>query len=163
MTQPSADPSLFELLTKFFAENEWLASRLGEEPVLQLAFQGSNGRWLCFAQAREEMRQVVFYSVAPVQVPEDKRMAVAEFITRANYGLILGNFEMDFGDGELRYKTSIDVENTTLNMELLQPLTFVNVSTMDRYMPGIMGVIYGGLSPLGAVNQVESAAAQQRP
>jgi len=152
--------SLFDLLVQFFNENEWLATRLGEEPVLQLAFQGNNGRWLCFAQAREEMRQVVFYSVAPVQVPEDKRATISEFITRANYGLILGNFELDFADGELRYKTSIDVEDTSLNMELLQPLTFVNVSTMDRYLPGIMGVIYGGLSATAAVRQVEEAASK---
>lgn len=158
---PETTPtSLFDLLSQFFKENEWLATRLNEEPVLQLAFQGNNGRWLCFAQAREDMSQVVFYSVAPVQVPPEKRLAISEFITRANYGLILGNFELDFGDGELRYKTSIDVEGTTLNMELLQPLTFVNVSTMDRYLPGIMGVIYGGLTPTAAVNQVEEAAAK---
>lgn len=157
MPEP-ANSSLFDLLIRFFKENDWLATPLNEEPVLQLAFQGNNGRWLCFAQAREEMRQVVFYSVAPVQVPVDKRMAVSEFITRANYGLILGNFELDFADGELRYKTSIDVEDTTLSMELLQPITFVNVSTMDRYLPGIMGVIYGGLSAQAAVIQVEEAA-----
>lgn len=159
MTETAADPTLFEILKRFFDENEWLATRLGEDTVLQLAFQGNNGRWLCFAQAREEMRQVVFYSVAPIQIPAEKRMALAEFITRANYGLILGNFELDFGDGELRYKTSVDVEESQLSLELLQPVTFVNVSTMDRYLPGIMAVVYGGQSPQEAVKQIEVNAA----
>jgi hypothetical protein len=156
MTDINPTATLFETLSAFFSENEWLATRLGEEPVLQLAFQGTNGRWLCFAQAREEMRQVVFYSVAPIQVPAEKRAAVAEFTTRANYGLILGNFELDFGDGELRYKTSLDIEGVDLVPAMLQPLTFVNVSTMDRYLPGLMAVVYGGQSPEAAVEQIEA-------
>ena len=129
---------------------------MGVEPVLQLAFQGTHGRWLCFAQAREESSQVVFYSVAPVQIPEDKRVAVAEYITRANYGLIIGNFELDFIDGELRYKTSLDAEGTPLTTELLQPVTFANVSTMDRYLPGLMAVLYGNVSPQTAIEQIEN-------
>jgi hypothetical protein len=31
-----------------------------------------------------------------------ERAPPAEFITRANYGLIIGNFELDFEDGEIR-------------------------------------------------------------
>jgi hypothetical protein len=150
-------PAIYDTLVQFFSDNEWPTTRLGDEPVLQLAFQGANGRWLCFAQAREENSQVVFYSVAPVQVPPDKRQAVSEFITRANYGLILGNFELDFVDGELRYKTSLDVEGTPLSAELLQPLTFANVTTMDRYLPGLMAVLYGGTSPAEAIQQVETS------
>ena len=86
----SPTPTIFNTLIRFFADNEWPATQMGEEQVLQLAFQGTHGRWLCFAQAREEMSQVVFYSVAPVQIPEEKRPSVSEFITRANYGLIIG-------------------------------------------------------------------------
>lgn len=151
-----ASPTIYDTLLGFFQDNEWPATKLGDEPVLQLAFQGTHGRWLCFAQAREQSSQVVFYSVAPVQIPEDKRAALAEFITRANYGLILGNFELDYTDGELRYKTSLDVEGTPLTTELLQPLTFANVSTMDRYLPGLMAVLYGGVEPKTAIEQIES-------
>lgn len=156
MTESSA-PTLFDTLTHFFQVNEWPATQLGADPVLQLAFEGVNGRWLCFAQSRQESSQVVFYSVAPVQIPADKRAALSEFITRANYGLILGNFELDFTDGELRYKTSLDVEGTPLTTELLQPLTFANVSTMDRYLPGLMAVLYGSVSPQAAIEQIETS------
>ena len=48
----------------------------------------------------------VVYSIFPIKVPEDKRSEIAEFITPANYGLNHGNFEMDFDDGEIRYKTT---------------------------------------------------------
>jgi hypothetical protein len=51
-----------------------------------MRFQGQNGQWTCFAQVREEQSQFVFYSVCPVNASEDKRLAVAEFLTRANWG-----------------------------------------------------------------------------
>ena len=73
-------------------------------------FKGKTGRWECIARAREEERQIIFYSIIDVFAPEDKRHLVAELLTRANFGMIIGNFEMDFSDGELRFKTSLDVE-----------------------------------------------------
>jgi len=43
-----------------------------------------------------------------------------KFLTRANYGMMIGNFEMDFTDGEIRYKTSIDVEGDKLSSALIK-------------------------------------------
>ena len=53
-------------------------------------------------------RHTLVYTTALLAVPEEKRSAVCEFITRANYGLPSGNFEMDCNDGELRYKVYLD-------------------------------------------------------
>jgi hypothetical protein len=121
---------------------------------------------MCYAQVveDEETAQFIFYSVCPVNVPENKRLSVAEFITRANYGLLIGNFELDLVDGEVRFKTSIDVKDDRLSSALFQPLVYTNVVMMDRYLPGIMAVIYGGVSPENAIAQIEnepeSAASQ---
>ena len=78
------------------------------------------------------------------------------FLTRANYGLLIGNFEMDYNDGEVRYKTSIDVEGDRLSKALVKRLVYDNLAVMDRYLPGVLSVIYGGASPTEAIAQVES-------
>ena len=142
-------------MTEFFTKEEWPFMPIEAEPILRLPFRGDNGQWLCYAQAREEQEQFVFYSVCAASVPEDKRQAAAEFVTRANYGLIVGNFEMDYRDGELRYKTSIDVEDDRLSPALIRSLVYANVAMMDRYLPGIMAVLYGSATPEEAVAQVE--------
>ena len=131
-------------------------ARLPGETILQMAFQGHAHQWTCWAQAREDTGQIVFYSVAPVAIPADKRPALAEYITRANYGLIVGNFEMDFDDGEFRYKTSIDLEGVGPDPALFVPLVYANVATMDRYLPGVMSMIYGNASPVEAIAQIEA-------
>lgn len=146
---------IIEVVKTFFAEDEWDVDEMEEVPVVRVAFQGRNGRWQCYAQEREPQQQFVFYSVCPINVPAEKYTAVAEFITRANYGLAIGNFEMDFGDGEVRYKTSIDVEGDRLTPALVKRLVYANVVMMDEYLPGLMTVVYGEASPQEAIAQIE--------
>ncbi len=146
---------LFDAVTKFFDDDEWNYERMGERPVLRLGFSGKNGRWLCYARIDEERNQFFFYSVCGQNAPEDKRTPVSEFLTRANYGMQIGNFEMDFEDGEIRYKTSVDFDGFEPNNEILKNLVYANIITMDRYLPGLMQVIWGGVDPREAVAAIE--------
>jgi hypothetical protein len=148
--------SVREQMVRFFEQDGWPAMTVPGSGALQITFQGQHGNWVCYAQARDDASQLAFYSVCPVNAPELRRVLVSEFITRANYGLIIGNFELDLDDGEIRYKTSIDVEQAELSSDLIQPLVYANVWTMDRYLPGLMAVIYGSASPLQAIEMVES-------
>ena len=147
--------AILDALTTFFKEENWAFSQVEGKPVLWMDFPGRNGRWTCFAREDEEKQIFLFHSYLPVKAPEDKRPVLADFLTRANYGLYIGNFEMDFNDGEVRYKTSIDVEGTELNHALIKGAVYANVAIMDKYLPGIMSVIYGGSSPTEAIALVE--------
>ncbi|MEG4446293.1 YbjN domain-containing protein [Microcoleus sp. AT9_B5] len=152
---PTTDGQFFEEIVNFFEEDGWPFVQIEGEPLLQMVFQGENGKWTCYAKARDDQEQFVFYSVCPINAPDSKRLAVAEFLTRANSGMIIGNFEMDFEDGEIRYKTSIDVEDDSLSCALIKRLVYANVMMMDAYLPGIMSVIYGDVTPVDAIAQIE--------
>ncbi len=154
------DPTrVLERLMVFFREDEWAFEKLPDRPLLRLPFQGQNGKWNCYAQVRvtKDLEQILFYSVAPLTIPEESRLAVAEFITRANYAMALGNFEMDFSDGEVRFKTSVDVTNVEVLPGLLRPVVYTNCLMMEKYLPGLMSVIYTHVSPEEAVRQIEGA------
>jgi hypothetical protein len=146
---------IFKEIVNFFTEDDWPYTKIKGEPVLLTAFQGENGKWNCSAKVREEQEQFVFYSICPINAPENKRIAIAEFLTRANSGMIIGNFELDFADGEIRYKTSIDVTRDSLSSELVKQLVYANVRMMDEYLPGIKSVIDGDVSPEDAIAQIE--------
>lgn len=151
-----SEEQIFNAMVAFFEEDNWEFQWLKDTPVLSMGFSGRNGKWQCYAQARELQQQFVFYSVCPLNVPEDRLQIVAEFLTRANYGMIIGNFEMDFEDGEIRYKTSIDVDGTELVSALIRQMVYANVVVMDHYIGGIMRVIYGGATPTEAILEIES-------
>jgi hypothetical protein len=139
----------------FFKTDDWPATKIENQLALSMNFQGQNGRWSCYGRVEEEKQIVLFYSYCPVKAPEEKRPILADFLTRANYGLYIGNFEMDYNDGEVRFKTSLDVEGDELSAALMKRLVYDNVGVMDKYLPGVMSVIYGGASPTEAIAKVE--------
>ena len=144
-----------DVIVQFFTEDEWAFYRNEEEPVLQMGFAGEHGNWTCFAHALDDSRRFIFLSVMESNVPQEKRLAVAEFLTRVNYALFLGSFEMDFSDGEVRYKTAIAVEDGQLTQAMIKKMVYANVMSMDRFLPGILSLIAGEVSPAEAWAQIE--------
>jgi len=146
---------IFEALAAFLEDDHWPVSVVEERKTIKTGFNGDHGEFNCFAQAREEQEQFAFYSVFPVKTNAKDFGAVAEFITRANFGMIIGNFEFDFSDGEIRYKTSVDLEGVEVQASLLRNLVYANVLTMDKYFTGLMRVMYGGITPEEAIREIE--------
>jgi len=144
----------FTTLKQFLHEDGWYPQRIGDKSVLRVGFAGQNGQLTCFAFIFADYEQFLFYVIAPIKAPADVRPMVSEFVTRANYGLRIGNFEMDFSDGELRYKTSLDFEGERLTAGLVKNTIYPAVQTMDRYLPGLMSVIHGDKSPAEAIAEL---------
>ncbi|MBN2801024.1 MAG: YbjN domain-containing protein [Deltaproteobacteria bacterium] len=142
---------------QFFTEDEWPFDEVEEHAMLTTGFKGKNGNFRCYVRERSEQEQIAFYSVSPMDVPGEHRTAVAEFVARANYGMVIGNFEFDFSDGEIRYKTSADVEGTEVNQTFVKNLVYANLVMMDQYLPGLMQVVYAGVTPLDAIRTIEQA------
>lgn len=147
--------TIFTTVREFFEREDWPIRQLDEDLALGMAFQGENGQFTCYAKALAELQQFVFYSFCPVNVPENKQMTVAELLVRINNGLIVGNFEFNFGSGQICYKTSIDVEGDRLSVALVEQLVYANVLTMDRYLPAILCVIQADITPKAALAHVE--------
>ena len=149
---------LFARTVKFLDADGWSPEPLEEEEgVVAVGFQGDNGAWSCFAAALEDQERVVFYSVYPETIAEQGRAAVAELFTRANFGLLIGNFEIDLSDGEARYRTSIDVEGAELTDALLRQMIYANVTTMDHFFAVIGAVAAGDESPEEAMLDIGPA------
>jgi hypothetical protein len=146
----------FDGLGRFLEEDGWYPQRLDDRFIYRMGFSGKNGQTVCFAQVRVDLEQFLFYVIAPVKAPEDVRPAVVEFITRANYGLRIGNFEFDYDDGEVRYKSSLDFEGLPLSDALIKHAIYPAVQTMDRYLPGLMEVIYSDKPPIDAIAEIEA-------
>jgi hypothetical protein len=152
---PPFELDALEIFADFFRQIDWSFQRVPEQETLELRFQGSSAVWPCFAHVRRAGTQCAFYSVCPEQVPPERRAAVAEYLTRANFGLIVGNFEMNWASGEVRFKTSLDVEGDRLSRALVRQLVEANVSLMDLYLPGIQAVIKAEISPAEAIIELE--------
>ncbi len=148
---------IFDAMVDFFQEDEWDFDQVGGNAELIMAYAGDNGEWRCFAQARDDENQFVFYSVLEDSVPAEKQAAAAEYLMRATYGLVMGAFELSFDeDGEVRFRTGIDVDGGELTRDMIKNIVYFNLFTMDRYVRGLKQVLDGDLSPAEAVEQAEA-------
>ena len=127
--------------------------KIDSEDVLSFPVE-STSSWRMDVTVREAEGQVIVRSVYPLPVPTDRREAVALFLTYANAGLVIGNFELDMAEGELRFKTSIEVGSSPLPEALARPLFLRNVGTFRRHVPGFEAVI-DGEDPVEALAAVE--------
>ena len=147
---------LFDILVDFLSQDGWAPESLPGEAMARLRVRGENGEWEAFAQAREADQQIVVYSECPLSAPADRRPEVMAFITRANFGLSIGNFELDLDDGEIRYRTSLDVKDDRLSPPLLRQLVWNNIAMLDRYLPALRQVIESGASAAEALAPIDS-------
>jgi hypothetical protein len=130
-------------LESFFETSGWPVDAVERpRPALQSEFEGEDDTWMCYAIALEEAEQALFYSVYPEAIPRDRLGAVAEFITRVNFDLPIGNFELGFDTGELRMKTSIDVADDRISVPLVRNLVTANVVVMNRYVGALRRVAF---------------------
>ncbi len=96
------------------------------------------------------------YAAASIKADEAHLSAVAEFIARANYGLRMGNFEMDYKDGEVRYKCHNRFEDRVPSDAELWFITVRCPESMwRRYGNAFLKVIFGDVSPEDAIAEAE--------
>lgn len=103
-------------------------------------FEGVYSRFDFRIVVRVDDVQVFMYLPATASKQKDK---MAEFITRANYGMILGKFEMDYEDGEIRFQyaqpsSAILHDSTDASLDAI---FFLAPSMMMRYAPGMAKVL----------------------
>lgn len=141
--EAAGETVLLEELKQVFVENGWPFSEVRGAQALVSDLSGPLGTWKFYAQVVDEQDLILLYSVCPLRVPPGRRPEVSQFLTGANYGLAAGNFELDFEDGEIRYKTVLHHYGDGLDAAVLKRLVRSNGMAMETYLPGIGAVITG--------------------
>ena len=118
--------------------------RIPDMPVINLPVEGATGKLNLYIHSHEQNRRLFVYSrPQDLPVPQKRISALAEFLTRANFGLPLGNFEIDINDGEFNFKNSIDVNGGELSVDMVKTLIVFLLECINRYLPGIRAVLAG--------------------
>jgi hypothetical protein len=107
---------------------------------------GDNGNWriLIVVIDRDELRRVIVYAQLPARIPAVNMLKVAELLTRINCPLIIGNFTLDFDDGEVMFKTTLDLADVQVTKAIFEQMYVINLSIMNHYFAQILSVGYGG-------------------
>lgn len=98
--------------------------------------------------------EILAYGVCPIIADSDSAemmSRMAEFICRANYGLKNGCFELDYRDGEVRFKSYIDCRGTIPSQEVIKNSIYCAAAMFRRYGDGIVSVVFSDCKPEEAI------------
>lgn len=93
--------------------------------------------------------------IGPERSKPEQMQAVAEYLTRANYGMYVGNFELDYDYGEVRFKTSTRCYDRVPGQEEIMMLVEMPVAMMERYGSGMISVMLAGADPAKMIDEAE--------
>ncbi len=91
----------------------------------------------------------ILYAVSPLSADENDpaMMArMAELLCRINYGLRNGNFEMDYRDGEIRYKSYVDCEEILPSSKIIRNSIYIPATSFEGYGDAIVSVMFTDVS-----------------
>lgn len=119
-----------------------------------LALANPHGVYQIYITADDEKDFVRVICQYGSRVPIDRRVAVAEALTRINWQRAIGGFDMDFSDGEVRFRVGIDVEGGLLSAQMVDNMVGFSLHTMDKYHDALMRIAFGDADPETAIVEV---------
>lgn len=145
-----------ERMTEVLKARDWNFEVDEENQMINTGCRGENGQWKIRAGGVTDYTCAIL-SRFPIDCPQPKRPLCAELLTRINFMLPVGCFEMDLEDGQIFFKTNMPYNQEPPECELLDNLLICNISSMDHYLPVIMQVIYAGVGPAKALADLKKA------
>jgi hypothetical protein len=116
------------------------------------------GSWV-----QNKPERMVFYVYHPIQILFSARQAVMELVTRMNYGLSWGCFELDMNDGELRFRVGLHMDGSQIDRRLVHNAIHHGFSTLLYYHGAVSTLLYDNLTPEHALQITESTGNEDSP
>lgn len=148
---------MLSTIQKFLDSKKWKYKRIEDKNVIHFGINASNGNIDCVAEVREEHKQFIFLSYCTIKAIDEKLNSINEYLSRVNYNLVIGDFEINFEDGKIRFKSSMFYDDLfPISEKLVEQNIITNLYMVDRYLPGIMSVMYSGISPEQAHREIDA-------
>ena len=159
MKKRNYSDELANIVKKFLTDDEWHYIFDEELGIFEFNVKSSSKIQKVKYLIDVKEKEIVIYGICPInaECDDEKMMAqMAEFVCRANYGIKNGNFELDFRDGEVRYKSYIDCENENPSTEVIKRSIFYIAIMFERYGNGITSIVFAGDSAKKAIDMCEN-------
>lgn len=146
-----------KILHKFFNKDDWRYEFDEEIGLFKcgVSIENAVGNVRVFINATDNHVSCMY--VLPQSAPESSRAVVAELVCRINYKLAFGQFDMDFNDGEIRFRYVMPSEELTEDpMEKARRLLYLPHAMVLRYGVAFVKVMLGASTPEAAIKEAEA-------
>jgi hypothetical protein len=150
--------AVFRLVCGFLDADGLKYRERDDETAVELGFSGESGVFAAVIAVRGSPPVVGLFVRIPLVVKEDQRIAMAETATRANFGLMLGSFDLDMSTGCMGFRVAMPFSDASITHDQFSSLMQSAFWTVDRYHRAFCRLLYGDdLSPAEVIAEVEMA------
>ena len=153
-TEDEDSDSLLSVVESALAERDFKTHRFDEDSVFG-RLRTNKATYELFVHADDERDTVAVYLLFPTHAPEERRAAVAELCTRANWETFIGALDMDYADGDVRFRAGLDVEDSALSATMVHNIVSAAAWMLDRYHDALVKVMVAGEDPATAFNAAQ--------
>ena len=140
----------------WLTRNDWTFENAEDASYIRTGVQGKHARFRIVLGVRGEGPTFLCFALYDFNVPSPRRPAAADLVNRINYTSLVGNFEMDFDDGELRYRVTFPLDGGELADDQVERCLVVAAMMADRFYPAWMSLIHAGLPPGAALDTIDA-------
>ena len=147
---------LYQRIAEFLDEDGWKYRFREDNGIICSGFQLENalGAVPLFVDVRSD--KYIVFAVPRVKCEPENRFELAEFLTRINYRMIFGDFEMDFSDGEVRFRFPVDCDGVAPSDAMIKRSILMTAAMMNKYGNAICAVM-NGVSAEAAFKKLRAA------
>ena len=143
-------------IERWVAGHRWIARRDRERGYFTIGINLNGTMARVRLVIDPQLDGCLFYVIPDLACPSERRLEASRYLTLANCGLINGNFEMDMGRGEIRYKCYVScVGMERLPVELIESTARCACSTFKRYADGLSRVIQRNEDANAVMSEIE--------
>jgi hypothetical protein len=156
MSDSPESSSAFQALTDYLDGRKYNYTPFPEENRVAFSVYGHNADYRIQFRITHEGDYFQLACYYPFRVRDEKlRLSVTELLARANFKMLVGKFEMDMSDGEIRLHASHLIDGGIFTAETVGRIYMIALLMMDRYFPAFMQHIHAGYTPEDAVFHAE--------
>lgn len=140
------DRGLLGVVVSALSERGLRTDRMDDDSVFG-RLRTDRASYELFVTVNEAAETAAFFLLFPTLAPAPRRAAVAELCSRINYRLLLGSLEVDFSDGNVRFRCAVDVEDSALTPAMVSNIVSAGAWTLDEYHDRLVRVMIDDADP----------------
>jgi hypothetical protein len=144
---------------KVLTKTGWEPEETDNEGVLRVDFSGDKIPINeAFADVRIDYERFLYYLNFRDRAAAKYRHETMDFITRVNFDLVIGNFELNLDNGLVRFKSSIDFTAAELTEPLIRDAIKSSMDAVEQYAEAMVDVMRGKKDAVQALKDADAGA-----
>ena len=146
---------IYKVITDFLDADDWNYTFDADKELIRTGVKLNNKlqNTRLLIDLRDD--KYLVFATMNLRVEESARQEMANLLTRINYQLIFGCFEMDFSDGEVRFRMAVDCDDCLPSQAVVKDSIIIPEMMMEKYGDAILMVLMGFSNAENAMRGIE--------